>query len=103
MLMGRLAQTIRERNRTAIIVSHNIDLMEEFADVLMVIQKPLKTGELLPSHIFNSQIREDGERSDTETGDSTCNREPSPRGKFFAIFVLFADCQAAAKRKRAQQ
>ena len=55
-LMSRLAQAIQEKERTAIIVSHNIDLMEEFADVLMVLHKPYKTGELLPEHVFTSEM-----------------------------------------------
>ncbi|MEM7374164.1 MAG: ATP-binding cassette domain-containing protein [Bacteroidota bacterium] len=63
ILMSRLCQTIEEKNRTAIIVSHNIGLMEEFADMLLVLQKPQKTGILHKKNIFTSQKDEQGQRS----------------------------------------
>lgn len=62
VLMSRLYQTIKENDRTAIIVSHNIELMEEFADHLLVLQKPHKTGELLPQHVFHSKIDDSKQR-----------------------------------------
>lgn len=63
VLMSRLYQTISEKNRTAIIVSHNIELMEEFADMLLVLQKPQKVGILYPGNVFRSQKTENGQRN----------------------------------------
>ncbi|MEM7657432.1 MAG: ATP-binding cassette domain-containing protein [Bacteroidota bacterium] len=62
LLMDRLQKTIREKNRTALIVSHDLDLMKEYADQLLVLQKPHKTGELLPENVFHCQISPEGAR-----------------------------------------
>ncbi|MEO1450017.1 MAG: ATP-binding cassette domain-containing protein, partial [Bacteroidota bacterium] len=51
-LMGKLHDKVKEQSRTAVIVSHDLDLISRYADRLIVLQKRHKTGECFPEHIF---------------------------------------------------
>lgn len=57
-----LQGNIRKNRRSAIIVSHNIDLSLQFGDVIMLLSKADRNNEyfeLLPEHIFQREGRED--------------------------------------------
>lgn len=51
-LMRILKEKVVDRNKTAIIVSHNIDLALEFADQIIVITKPNSHGKVEEGNIF---------------------------------------------------
>ena len=56
-----LQGNIRKNRRSAIIVSHNIDLSLQFGDVIMLLSKADRNNdyfELLPEHIFQREGRE---------------------------------------------
>ncbi|MCH8903502.1 MAG: ABC transporter ATP-binding protein [Bacteroidetes bacterium] len=53
-LMTILNSNIKDNNRSAIIVSHNIDLSLEFADVIITLNKQDEYGEILEQNVFNS-------------------------------------------------
>jgi ABC-type lipoprotein export system ATPase subunit len=52
-LMLVIKQYIHEHKRSSIIVSHDINLSVEFADLIMIITKDGETGEILPENIFH--------------------------------------------------
>ena len=57
-----LQENIKKNNRSAIIVSHNIDLSLQFGDVIMVLIKSNQSDdffELIPEYIFYKEERED--------------------------------------------
>jgi ABC-type lipoprotein export system ATPase subunit len=62
LLMDRLQRTIREKNQTAVVVSHDLDLIQDYADQLLILQKHHKTGELFPENIFHSELDAQGQR-----------------------------------------
>jgi len=51
-LMAMLKENIQKGNRSAILVSHNIDLTVEFADQILVLTKEKGFGEFLPGNTF---------------------------------------------------
>lgn len=57
-LMYLMKQKIEELNKTAIIVTHNIEMALEFADSLIVISKPNAHGVIIGENVFN--INDDG-------------------------------------------
>ena len=51
-LMQQLKNQVTEQNKTAVIVTHDILLAEEFADQIVVISKPDGTGIIENTHVF---------------------------------------------------
>jgi ABC-type lipoprotein export system ATPase subunit len=62
-LMGILRRNIIENSRTAVIVSHNIDLTIEFADQILVITKTDGCGELRQENVFSNRMDNHGNYS----------------------------------------
>ena len=52
-LMSILKNKLREWNKTALLVSHNIDLALEFADQIILISKPVNHGVINPDNVFH--------------------------------------------------
>jgi ABC-type lipoprotein export system ATPase subunit len=61
-LMKIIREQIMESNKSAIIVSHNINLALKYADFIMIIDKPkgMKYGEINRSTVFSSSVNENG-------------------------------------------
>ncbi|MCX6270818.1 MAG: ABC transporter ATP-binding protein [Bacteroidetes bacterium] len=68
-LFGLLRTNIAEQKRTAIIVSHNIDLAVEFSDQILVLTKEKGYGEFLDSHIFQHETNGSGPKWINLAGD----------------------------------
>lgn len=62
-LMQMLHDAVTSKKRTALIVSHNIPLMEAFADMIIVLTKPQQVGTLSPENVFTAQFAEDGTKT----------------------------------------
>jgi len=59
-LMNILRGDVQQKQVSAIIVTHNINLAVRFADVIMIITKSGETGELLPENVFSRFLNDDG-------------------------------------------
>ncbi|PSJ72162.1 hypothetical protein C7N43_35650 [Sphingobacteriales bacterium UPWRP_1] len=59
-LMSMLRENILNNGRTAVIVSHDINLALRFADTLILISKDNDMGVVQPGHIYESRITEKG-------------------------------------------
>jgi ABC-type lipoprotein export system ATPase subunit len=53
-LMGKLHETVKKRGRSAIIVSHDLDLIQTYADHLVVLTKENELGCLKAENIFSA-------------------------------------------------
>jgi len=61
-LLSILRKTIHDKGKTAIIVSHDLELALSFADMIIVLEKPsngslIKTAKITPDTIFNSSTK----------------------------------------------
>jgi lipoprotein-releasing system ATP-binding protein len=54
-LMQKLQEVVKEKKRTAIIVSHDLELIKDYADMLLVLTKEEKIGQIRPENIFRCQ------------------------------------------------
>ncbi len=70
-LMGMLYEAVKEKQRTAIIVSHNFTLIEAYADMLILLTKPGKVGTLAPENVFFVNRDEQGKRTWTDGKQQT--------------------------------
>ena len=61
-LMQKLYEAVKEKKRTAIVVSHDLDLVQEYADMMLVITKPDQVGMLELENIFQCEVDASGRR-----------------------------------------
>lgn len=72
-LMAIIRDDVQKKNVSAIIVTHNIKLSAEFADIIMVITKQDKRGTLLKEHIYTAEIHNDKKAWTNTAGNSILN------------------------------
>jgi lipoprotein-releasing system ATP-binding protein len=54
-LMARLRGVIKEKGKTALIVSHDVQLISSYADMLVVLKKEAGLGQLSKDHIYHKE------------------------------------------------
>jgi ABC-type lipoprotein export system ATPase subunit len=59
-LMNILRGDVQQKQVSAVIVTHNINLAVRFADVIMIITKSGETGELLTENVFSKSLNDTG-------------------------------------------